>query len=81
MARPVILTRTGALPTEIDVEKAGCGFFVPPEDPVALAEAIEALGNDPKRAEAMGQKGRELVERYYNIERFANDLHKFFESL
>lgn len=81
MARPVILTRTGALPTEIDVEKAGCGLFVPPEDPGALAEAIEAIGNDPKRAEAMGQKGRELVERYYNIERFANDLHKFFESL
>jgi glycosyltransferase involved in cell wall biosynthesis len=80
MARPVIMTRTGALPTEIDVEKAGCGILVPPEDPGALAEAIEALGNDPKRAEAMGQRGRELAESYYNIERYAADLHKFFES-
>ena len=81
MARPVILTRTGALPTEIDVEKAGCGLHVPPDDPGALAEAMDTLATDPKRAEAMGQKGRELVESYYNIERYANDLHKFFESL
>lgn len=81
MARPVILTRTGALPTEIDVEKAGCGLLVPPEDPDALAEAIKFLGSDPRRAQAMGEKGRQLAESYYNIERYAKDLHKFFESL
>jgi glycosyltransferase involved in cell wall biosynthesis len=81
MARPVIMTRTGALPTEIDVEKAGCGLLVPPEDPGALAQAIETLAQDPKRAEAMGQKGRQLAESYYNINRYAGDLHKFFESL
>ena len=81
MARPIIMTRTGALPTEIDVEKAGCGLLVPPDDPGALANAIEILSKDPKRAEAMGQKGRQLAESYYNIERYARDLHKFFESL
>jgi hypothetical protein len=81
MARPVIMTRTGALPTEIDVEKCGCGILVPPDNPQALADAIETLANDPARAEAMGLKGRELAERYYNIDRYANDLHKFFESL
>jgi glycosyltransferase involved in cell wall biosynthesis len=81
MARPVIFTRTGAAPSEVDVEKAGCGIFVPPDNPEALTEAIEALGNDRVRAEAMGQNGRELVERYYNIERYAKDLHEFFESL
>ena len=81
MARPIIMTRTGALPTEIDVEKTGCGIFVPPGNSEALAEAIETLGNDPGRAEAMGKKGRELAESYYNIERYAKDLHTFFESL
>lgn len=81
MARPVIMTRTGALPTEIDVEKEGCGILVPPEDPGALAQAIDELGNNPAQAEAMGQKARELAERYYNIERYADALHKFFESL
>jgi hypothetical protein len=81
MARPVIQVRTGALPTEIDVEKTGCGLLVPPEDPDALAEAIDALGNDPNRARAMGEKGRALAESYYNIERFANDLDNLFESI
>ncbi len=81
MARPVIVTRTGALPGEIDVEKAGCGLHVPPEDPDALAEAMEFLATDPRRAQAMGEKGRQLAETHYNIQRFANDLHKFFETL
>ena len=81
MARPVIVTRTGALPTEIDVEKASCKIFVPPENPDALAEAIDFLVDNPDTAEAMGQKGRELAERYYNIERYARDLHMFFKTL
>ena len=81
MARPIIMTNTGALPTEINVEKEGCGILVPPDDPEALAKAIEEVGNDPQKAEAMGKKGRQLAERYYNIERYAADLHAFFESL
>jgi glycosyltransferase involved in cell wall biosynthesis len=81
MARPVIMTRTGALPTEIDIEKAGCGIFVPPESPGAIAEAVNYLGDNPIIAETMGRKGRELAEQYYNIDRYARDLHTFFDSL
>jgi hypothetical protein len=81
MSRPVIVTRTGALPTEIDVESAGCGLFVPPQDPDALAEAIQALADDPRRARLMGENGRRLCEAHYNIVRYADDLHAFFESL
>ena len=81
MARPVIVTRTGALPTEIDVEKAGCGLHVPPEDPAALAEAIKAMAGDPRRAQAMGEQGRRLAEGHYNVARYAAALHRFFESL
>ena len=81
MARPVIVTRTGALPTEIDVEKVGCGIHIPPEDPDALARAINTLARDPQRAKAMGEKGRRFVETRYHIQRYANDLHHFFEAL
>ena len=81
MGRPIIATRAAVLAAEIDIERAGWGIFVPYEDPDALAEAVEMLGNDPAQAEVMGKKGRELAERHYNIERYANDLHKFFESL
>ena len=81
MARPVIVTRTGALPTEIDVEKVGCGLHVPAEDPNALAEAIETLASDLDRARSMGEAGRTLCETRYNITRYARELHEFFESL
>jgi starch synthase len=35
------------------------GLLVPPEDPDALAAALNALLRDPGRARAMGQAGRE----------------------
>jgi glycosyltransferase involved in cell wall biosynthesis len=81
LGQPVIMTKTGALPGEIDIEKLGCGIFVPPENAQVLAEAIAFLGDNPDTAMAMGQKGREMTERYYNIERYARDLHDFFEKL
>lgn len=81
LARPVIVTRTGALPGELDVEKAGCGLFVPPGDPEALAKAMNELAADPARARAMGERGRQLAEQHYNIDRYAQGLHAHFESL
>lgn len=81
MGRPVIFTRTGAVPGEIDVENAGCGLLVSPKDPEALGEAIETLARDSGRAEAMGEAGRRLCEEHYNIDRYASGLHRFFESL
>jgi len=81
MARPVIVTRTGALPTEIDVEKVGCGLTVSPENPHLLAQAIEEIATNRIRAAAMGQRGRELCDVRYNIVRYAADLHRFFETL
>ena len=78
---PVIVTRTGALPGELDVEAAGCGLHVPPEDPAALARAIEAIANDTERARAMGEAGRTLCENRFDIRSMAGRLHAFFESL
>ena len=80
MARPVIVTRTGALPTEIDVERAGIGLYVPPEDPQALADAITTLANDRDTASSMSRTARLLCESHYNMDRFSSDLHQFFES-
>ncbi len=81
MGRPVIMTRTGALPTEVDVEKEGCGLFVPPEDPDALAAAMTRIATDKALAQQMAIRARELAERYYNIERYSRDLHTFFQTL
>jgi len=81
LARPVIVTKTGALPTEIDVEKTGCGMYVPPNDPNAVSETLELLAGNPDRARAMGEAGYRLCQQHYNIDRYTADLHRFFESL
>ena len=81
MSQPIILTRTGALPDEIDVEREGCGLEVPPENPAALARAMDAIMADRDQAESMGRAARKLCESRYNMTRFSQELHEFFESL
>ena len=81
LARPVIVTQTGALASEIDVEKEGCGLAVPPNDPAAVVRAMKIISDDPARAKAMGLAGRRLCASRYDINRYAADLHQFFESL
>ncbi|MFL6415938.1 MAG: glycosyltransferase [Bryobacteraceae bacterium] len=81
LARPVIVTQTGALARELDVEKAGCGLHVPPNDPVALANAMTYLATHRDEAAAMGQRGRQLCEQHYNSTRHAAALHEFFQQL
>lgn len=81
MGRPVIVTRTGALPGELDIEAAKCGIFVPPNDPAALANAIRKIGGNPTLAQEMGENGRRLAHSHYNIERYARDLDSLFRNL
>lgn len=42
-----------------------CGLLIPPEDPKALAEAIEWIFSHREEAEAMGVHGRRRVEQLY----------------
>jgi hypothetical protein len=81
LGRPAIVTRTGAIPGEIDVEAEGCGWHVPAEQPAELAKTMDRLAADPAAAEAMGAAGRRLAEKHYNIQRYANQLHAFFQTL
>jgi starch synthase len=53
----VVASRIGGIP-EVVVD-GETGSLVPPEDPYALAAALNELARDPDRAEAMGRAGRE----------------------
>jgi hypothetical protein len=81
MARPVIVTRTGALLGELDVEKEGIGLYIEPGDASSLRKAVQHLLGDPKEAEEMGLRGRALCDRHYNMDRFGEDLYNFFNDL
>jgi glycosyltransferase involved in cell wall biosynthesis len=42
-----------------------CGCLIPPEDPAALARAVEWIFGHPDEARQMGEHGRRRVERLY----------------
>lgn len=59
---PVIATRVGAL-AEV-VEEPSTGLLVPPDDPPALADAIDRLLSDPQLRQRMSEDARRSAERF-----------------
>ena len=62
---PVVTTTVTGGP-EI-VAEGETGILCPPGDPVALADALEALLTDPEGARAMGIAGRQRAERLFDL--------------
>jgi len=58
--KPVVVTRTGALPEYVEEERTG--RIVEPDHPAALARTLEALLSDPDELERMGTAGRAWYE-------------------
>ncbi|HXF05902.1 MAG TPA: glycosyltransferase family 4 protein, partial [Blastocatellia bacterium] len=64
--RPVVATRVGGA-AEV-VEHGRTGWLVPPDDPVALVEAMANLLNDRRRARAFGATARQLAYERFSID-------------
>lgn len=79
MRRPIVLSVDGEARRE--VERAGAGIFVEPENPEALAAAIEALRTDPERRARLGDSGRRYVERHYRRSALARRYERILERL
>jgi glycosyltransferase involved in cell wall biosynthesis len=79
MGKPVIMTKTGAL--DIDIEAEGFGIYVEPNDAEGWVRAMKLLIDEPERALAMGARARKAALRYYNLERFGQDLNQYFLKL
>ncbi len=64
---PVISTALSGIPELI--RHGDTGLLVAPEDPIALAAAIEVLAGDPGMRQRMGTNARLLVEDQFDIDR------------
>lgn len=76
---PVVSTAVGALP-EI-VEDGVTGHLVPARDPASLAGRVLGLIGHPRRARAMGQAGRERVERLFTLERTVREMARVLQEM
>jgi colanic acid/amylovoran biosynthesis glycosyltransferase len=56
---PVVSTPVSAIPEAVEAGRTG--LLVPPDDPAALAAAIERLARDPRLRQHLGTAGREAV--------------------
>jgi glycosyltransferase involved in cell wall biosynthesis len=75
---PIVQPRHAAFPELI--ESTGGGVLCEPGDPKSLADAIEALLQEPKRARQLGAAGRGAVAREFSIEQVAaQTVHAFAE--
>ncbi len=78
-ARPVILGAEGQA-REV-LEAAGAGVVVTPEDPQALAQAVEMLADNPAARSRFGEQGRRHVEKHYSRAQRARALLEILERV
>jgi len=57
------------------------GYLVPPKNSEALASAIEKLLSDKTLRRKMGKKGRELVEREFDIEKVVEQIVSLYKRI
>jgi glycosyltransferase involved in cell wall biosynthesis len=75
---PVIASRVGGLLDLIDEGRTG--LLVPPDNPSALADALESLIVSPARAEMLGAAAREEVTRLYSFDRMVREFEDLYLS-
>ncbi|MBA3473438.1 MAG: glycosyltransferase family 4 protein [Rubrobacter sp.] len=74
---PVVSTMTGGIPELF--EGVDDALLMPPNDPAALAEAIERLIKDPSLRERLIESGHRRVEEGFAAEQVAVELTKRFQ--
>ena len=61
-AKPVVASAVGGLPELVGNRETG--LLVPPEDPAALARALDLLADDPAMRVSLGEAGRRKAKQF-----------------
>lgn len=63
------------------IEENGCGICVPPDDPDSIRQAIMSLFRDRDLAQAMGARGRAVIEEKYSWDKEKLTLCALYDDL
>ena len=77
---PTICTELGT-GTSYVTQHEQTGLVVPPNDPHALAEAINRLLADPARRKALGAAARQRAQAEFSVERMIDRVEDLYQSL
>ncbi|MFI7299458.1 glycosyltransferase family 4 protein [Streptomyces sp. NPDC050121] len=78
MRKGVVATDVGGLPDT--VQHGRTGLLIPPADPTALAQAVNALVADPAARLRMADRGRELALRQFDIARTVSQVNELYHE-
>jgi len=79
MGRAIVATAVGGVP---DIVLAGqTGLLVQPADPVALADAVRALLDDPARAARLGAAGRARAESTFSLDAHGDGVERVYDEV
>jgi glycosyltransferase involved in cell wall biosynthesis len=77
--RPIVASRVATIP-EVVVD-GETGLLVPAGDPVALADALARVADQPGLARALGEAGRERLLQRFSIEKMVGDTELLYREL
>jgi glycosyltransferase involved in cell wall biosynthesis len=77
--KPIVASRVGGVPEM--VEPGHNGLLVPPADPASLADGCIKILMNTDRAQAMGDAGRSIVEKQFNIRQQSQQLSDLYQEL
>lgn len=77
--KPVVATAVGGIPEVVD--NLETGLLVPPDNPGALAAAINYLDTQPQEAARMGENGRQRVQSHFTWEKIARQTADLYSEV
>jgi glycosyltransferase involved in cell wall biosynthesis len=75
---PLVATRVGGVPKIID--EGETGLLVPAKDAEALRAALKRLADSPELRRAMGDRGRQVAESRYSVQRMVDDYERLYRA-
>jgi glycosyltransferase involved in cell wall biosynthesis len=79
--RPIVAAASAESETAREIDTAGAGLTVPPDDPAAFAKAISLLKDDRGRAQKLGASGKRYAEAVLSPATVLTEHEAFLYSL